>query len=89
MAKQDGASSRVALEQERKKVRYLAGEEIVSSGSCVPKSPIHFTCSHPVRLRFILIFPWPPKKFPILHSLKYLQVCCMSGLSYPPFFIDV
>jgi aminoglycoside phosphotransferase len=38
IAKQDGASSRVALEQERKKVRYLAGEEIVCSGCCVPKS---------------------------------------------------
>lgn len=32
IAKQDGACSRVTLEQERKKVRYLAGEEIVCSG---------------------------------------------------------
>jgi hypothetical protein len=38
LAKQDDTSSRVALEQERKKVRHLADDDIIFCGSCAQRA---------------------------------------------------
>jgi hypothetical protein len=85
LAKQDGASSRAALEQERKKVSYSAGEEITCSGCCVQKSPsnsMQSTPSHPVALGFFLYSLGLPRSFP---SSTYFSNMLHVWSTFSPF----